>query len=83
MPKKSWGYPFVDGIHVHFQFLFVYFGCGTGYLFPCPDVTTVPYHLVQLQRSLVLILAYAANINSGQVNGYFRYIRLITGFSGQ
>ena len=33
-------YPFVDGIHVHFQFLFVYFGCGTGYLFPCPDVTT-------------------------------------------
>ena len=57
MPKKSWGYPFVDGIHVHFQFLFVYFGCGTGYLFPCPDVTTVPYHLVQLQRSLVLILA--------------------------
>lgn len=56
MPKKL-GYPFVDGIHVHFQFLFVYFGCGTGYLFPCPDVTTVPYHLVQLQRSLVLILA--------------------------
>ncbi len=56
MPKKSWGY----------RSLMAYMSTSVsvcllrmwhGLPLSVPDVTTVPYHLVQLQRSLVLILA--------------------------